>query len=530
MRPKLPLPANTPQPTTVYLEVLVNRSCNARRRMQIKSSVARYIRDNFAALRLNWTIVPLAADDSDLAEFVEKISVVQVWGLGLSPDVIPINEGCVLEMFVYHLLTERSNLLLDDSARFLTIDEHGTVAATITPLPCRQFDGLWESLVFEDSIKHRLLHFISSVMLFSQNNVNSKIISFNRIILLHGPPGVGKTSLCKALAQKISIRLSQRFDGGGKLIEISAQSLFSKWFSESGKLVAKLFDEIRTQLDDPNVFICALIDEVESLAAARQSSHTANEPTDSLRAVNVLLTELDKLSAAPNLLILTTSNLVDTMDSAFLDRVDMKQFVGPPSLPAIYEILRTCILEVVRCGMITSTASRASMDDLEVDTLHMVSSDSPIANLASSPRLAYSRHTLSSSSDDNSGHASSEDYIHESATTHDEHQSFLSVPEADIFLPPYNQATLTLYSEANGYSSTLIRICEDCKDFGGRTLRRLVLLAHAKYIQSETCGLAELLTALGLTVADERNANVMAADMAGGRVTSLRQATSTMAS
>lgn len=31
-----------------------------------------------------------------------------------------------------------------------------------------------------------------------------------RVILLHGPPGSGKTSLCKALAQKLSIRFSHR--------------------------------------------------------------------------------------------------------------------------------------------------------------------------------------------------------------------------------------------------------------------------------------------------------------------------------
>ena len=49
-------------------------------------------------------------------------------------------------------------------------------------------------------------------------------------------------------------------------------SLFSKYFSESGKLVQKMFAEIRELIDDPNAFVCVLIDEVESLAAARYNN------------------------------------------------------------------------------------------------------------------------------------------------------------------------------------------------------------------------------------------------------------------
>ena len=75
---------------------------------------------------------------------------------------------------------------------------------------------------------------------------------------MHGPPGTGKTSLCKALSQKCSIRLSNRFTFG-KLIEINAHSLYSKYFSESGKLVQRLFDQIQKIVEDEDSFVCILM-------------------------------------------------------------------------------------------------------------------------------------------------------------------------------------------------------------------------------------------------------------------------------
>ena len=105
--------------------------------------------------------------------------------------------------------------------------------------------------------------------------------------------------------------------------------------------------------------VCVLIDEVESLTAARKAS--GSEPSDAiryiigplstedrlswgnLRVVNALLTQLDQIKMAPNVLILTTSNITGAIDGAFVDRADIVQYIGPPNQAAVYQILFSAI-------------------------------------------------------------------------------------------------------------------------------------------------------------------------------------------
>lgn len=79
---------------------------------------------------------------------------------------------------------------------------------------------------------------------------------------------------------------------------------------------------------------------------------TDNEPSDSLRVVNAVLTQLDQIRKFPNVLILTTSNLTSTIDLAFIDRADIKQFIGNPSLEAIYHIYQSATDELKRVKII----------------------------------------------------------------------------------------------------------------------------------------------------------------------------------
>lgn len=245
-------------------------------------------------------------------------------------------------------------------------DEQDTVAtAKHTTLPATALFNSWDHLILEDGLKDRLMSYAITAMELSDKGVDPQIISLNRVLLFHGPPGTGKTSLCRALAQNLAIDMRARFRKG-HLIEINSHSLFSKWFSESGKLVMRLFDGIRVAAQKEDELVCVLIDEVESLTAARKSTFEGNEPSDALRVVNALLTQIDQIKSFSNVLILCTSNLSDAIDDAFVDRADVKQYIGNPVLAARYTIMRSCVDELLRTGILTN---RTGNGTLTFDTL-----------------------------------------------------------------------------------------------------------------------------------------------------------------
>ena len=193
----------------------------------------------------------------------------------------------------------------------------------------------------------------------------------------------------RGLAHKLAIRLSGRFTSAA-LLEINAHSLFSKWFSESGKLVQQLFGVIQEMVEEEDAFVAVLIDEVESLSAARKAAMAGNEPSDSIRAVNALLTQIDALKRYPNVLVLTTSNITGAIDLAFVDRADIKQYIPLPSYRARFQILHSCLAELVRRGIVepgggddratTSIASCSTPGTAESESVG--SSDSLLAEAA----------------------------------------------------------------------------------------------------------------------------------------------------
>ncbi|THY14991.1 AAA-domain-containing protein [Aureobasidium pullulans] len=273
-------------------------------------------------------------------------------------DVAPKNlDGCFLlskvqlEIHAYDLNIQDT---LSPTAAFGTSTD---AKAKIVSIPHESLDKVWENLKFDESQNINLEQILSSVvrtvMLLHHADGLQAAMSINRLMLFHGPPGCGKSTLCsRALAHKLVIRLGRTFRSG-KLFEINTQDLLSKFYSESGKLVSDMFDKILRIAQDGKELVCVLIDEIESIAASRQASTKNGECADTVRATNQLLTALDHVRSKPNIVVFCTSNLLESIDTAFLDRLYDAIPVPPPCASAVYTILSNILNSLIDAGAIT---------------------------------------------------------------------------------------------------------------------------------------------------------------------------------
>lgn len=91
------------------------------------------------------------------------------------------------------------------------------------------------------------------------------------------------------------------------------------------------------------------------MAIMNKINISANEPSDSLRVVNAVLTQLDQIRHYPNLIVLTTSNLTSSIDPAFIDRADITQFIDHPSQLAISKIYISSIDALIQSDIISKS-------------------------------------------------------------------------------------------------------------------------------------------------------------------------------
>ncbi|KAF2129202.1 AAA-domain-containing protein [Dothidotthia symphoricarpi CBS 119687] len=183
-----------------------------------------------------------------------------------------------------------------------------------------------EDLGGVDSVIGQLKEHLVLPLLCPEEYVNREI-PIPRGILLHGPPGCGKTAICRAAAAELGV----------PFIEILGPSVVSGMSGESEKQIREIFEKAK------EVGPCLIfIDEIDVIAPKRDNAQSQMEK----RIVAQLLVSMDSLSMEGNdgkpVIVLAATNRPDSLDPALRrgGRFDTEINMGVPNEPMREMILK----------------------------------------------------------------------------------------------------------------------------------------------------------------------------------------------
>jgi AAA+ superfamily predicted ATPase len=218
--------------------------------------------------------------------------------------------------------------------------------ARFLQLPSEELADHWEHLVLPPGTKERLVnHALFSLM--HRSKLSATRTALQGLLVFAGPPGTGKTTAARGLAQAVAIALDG--DGTTGYVEIDPHALPSELLGESQRRTARLLDQTLPDLAAKQRFTVVLVDEIEAFAASRQLMSLEANPVDVHRATDAALTGLDLLSAEhPHVLLLATTNIPDAVDEALLSRADLVVPFRVPTRDEAVAIISDTLVELAR--------------------------------------------------------------------------------------------------------------------------------------------------------------------------------------
>ncbi|MFB3765759.1 MAG: proteasome-activating nucleotidase [Methanotrichaceae archaeon] len=121
-------------------------------------------------------------------------------------------------------------------------------------------------------------------------------------VLLHGPPGTGKTILAKAVAHSTD----------ATFLRVVGSEFVQKYIGEGARLVRELFELAKTEA--PAIIF---IDELDAIGARRMDGATSGD-REVQRTLMQLLAEMDGFDARGEVKLIAATNRLDMLDPALL--------------------------------------------------------------------------------------------------------------------------------------------------------------------------------------------------------------------
>lgn len=212
----------------------------------------------------------------------------------------------------------------------------------ITELPDPAWEDRWTRIILPAATKDRLLNYL----LFSLRHragTSDVGLPIHGLVVLAGPPGTGKTTLARGMADQAARSL----DAAPLLfVDINPHAFPSQLLGESQRSVARLFERTLPDLAARGRPTVVLLDEVEAMAVTRAGASLETNPVDVHRATDAVLSGVDHVArSCPNVTFVATTNYAAGVDAAFMSRADIVEEIGLPGVDAVRAILRDTIAE-----------------------------------------------------------------------------------------------------------------------------------------------------------------------------------------